>query len=98
MKPQAPLPVRKDMCSTCPFRPDGWTDVRPLLEERLLHSTPICHSTGKALKLDGGKRIKSHACRGARNQQLVHWHRIGFIAAPTDEAWFAKLAEMQSAQ
>jgi len=95
MKDKQPLPVRKEMCSTCPFRPGGWTAVRPLLEERVLHSTPICHSTGKALKLDGGRRMKAHACRGARDVQLKHWHSIGFISAPTDEAWFAKLAEIR---
>lgn len=90
------LPIRKSMCSTCPFRPDGWTEVRPLLEQRALtERTPICHSTGKALKLDNGERLKAHACRGARNLQLEFFHRIGFLSAPTDAAWAAKLDEMQ---
>lgn len=91
-----PLPVRKTMCATCPFRPDGWTEVRPLLEGRAMYSTPICHSTGKALTRHDGEKLKAHACRGARNQQLAFFHGIGFLAEATDAAWAAKWEELQA--
>jgi len=82
------------MCATCPFRQEGWTHVRDLLQERALNeATPICHSTGsKPLS----KRLKktAHACRGARNLQLQVFAAIGFLEAATDEAWEQKCIEL----
>lgn len=31
------------------------------------------------------------ACRGGRNLQLLIWHRMGFIDAPTDDALYAAM-------
>jgi hypothetical protein len=72
--------------------------VRPLLEKRALtEATPICHSTGRALKREPGQKpVKAHACRGARNFQLQVFFHLGFIAAPTDAAWAAKFAELNA--
>lgn len=82
------LPVRKAKCRTCPFREDGWTHVRSLLEQRALtEGSPICHSSGKALTRHDGERVKAHICRGARDFQLTIFHRLGVIAEPTDAAW-----------
>lgn len=87
-----PLPTMASMCATCPFRNEGWTEVRELLQRRALtEGTPICHSTGKALTERLGK---AHLCRGARDFQLIMFHRMGFIAAPTDEAWEGRWREL----
>lgn len=92
------LPVRKAKCKTCPFRAGGWTHVRELLEQRALtEGSPICHSTGKALVRHGGKRLKAHICRGARDFQLTIFHRLGVIEKPTDEAWQKRLDEIEVA-
>ena len=90
-----PMPVRKTNCKTCPFLETGWTEVRALLEARSFEGAPICHSNGKALTRHNGEKLKAHACRGARDLQLNFFHKIGFLAEPTDEAWFAKLEEIQ---
>ena len=90
------VPIRKAQCKTCPFRSDGWTEVRALLERRALtEATPICHSTGRALVRHNGEKLKAHLCRGARNYQLTIFYRLGVIAAPTDEAWKEKLDHME---
>lgn len=90
---------RQRMCPTCPFRPDGWTELRGLLEERAMCSTPICHSTGRALKRIKGERPQpAMACRGARNRQIEYFFSIGFLAEPTDACWAAKLAELEAQQ
>lgn len=87
------LPIMPVQCSTCPFRDGGWTYLRPLLVQRAISDgTPICHSTGLALT----KRVRgrAHLCRGARDLQLMIFHRIGFIEARTDEAWDKKCVEL----
>ncbi len=86
------LPVRERMCKTCPFHDAGWKHVRAFLQARsLMEASPICHSTGRSLtKCEG----KAQICRGARNFQIEYFFRIGFIAAPTDEAWKAKLDDL----
>lgn len=90
-----PLPVRKQKCKTCPFRRDGWTEVRELLVQRALsEASPICHSTGKALVRHGGERLKAHICRGARDVQLGFFHSIGFLSEATDECWELRLNEI----
>ena len=83
------------MCETCPFRKGGWEHVRSLLEERALNeATPICHSTGQALTRHKGEKLKAHLCRGARQFQLIFFAAIGYISAPTDEAWETKVVEL----
>lgn len=81
------------MCATCPFRDEGWKELRPLLEKRVLsEGSPICHSTGRALTKCQGK---AQVCRGAQNLQLALFAAMGFIEAPTDEAWAKKAKEMK---
>lgn len=85
--------VMERMCATCPFRDQGWVEVRDLLTKRALReATPICHSTGRALSK---KRLgPSRLCRGARDFQLTVFYRMGFIEAATDEAWNKKRKEL----
>ena len=47
----------------------------------LTKASQICHHP--ALH---GKR-QTHLCRGARDFQLMFFHRVGFLSEPTDEAW-----------
>ena len=87
------LPTRAYSCSTCPFLDTGWTHVRPLLIDRALtEASPICHSTGKdaLVKSQGPAQI----CRGARDLQIQFFYRIGFLDAPTEEAWETKRREL----
>ena len=92
------LTVREQQCKTCPFRnakDGGWEDVRPLLIQRALtEGSPICHSTGKALVRHNGEKLPSHICRRARDFQISYFYRIGFLCAPTDDAWNAKAVEL----
>lgn len=91
------LETMKSKCATCPFRDEGWTEVRELLEQlALTQATPICHSTGSTALVGHRKRASNRQllCRGARDLQLMVFHRIGFIAAPTDEAWEEKRKEL----
>jgi hypothetical protein len=86
------------MCKTCPFRQEGFTEVRSLLSDRALtEATPICHSTGSSMVTLRRHKVfkKSHLCRGARDLQLQVFHRLGVIDAPTDEAWARTWAAMQ---
>ena len=91
------LPVRLKQCQSCPFNSTAsgdWLAVRPLLTHRALNEgTPICHSTGQALVRHNGERLPAHLCRGARNLQLTLFYALGYITAPTDEAWDAKRRE-----
>lgn len=90
------LPVLAAMCGTCPFR-DGspYADLRESLSDSALqNASRICHSTGSnAINHRTGK--KPRLCRGARDVQLRFFAAIKFIAAPTDEAWDSKCAEMK---
>ncbi len=94
MKKLRAIPVRKASCATCPFLDTGWTHVRDFLTKRALtEGSPICHSTG-------GKDALTHSlgptqiCRGARDFQIQYFYRIGFLDAPTEEAWEAKRREL----
>lgn len=51
-------------------------------------ASQICHHP----RLHG--HTETHLCRGARDHQLVVFHRMGVIDAPTDEAWAAKRKEL----
>lgn len=88
----------KVKCATCPFR-DGspYEYLREALaESALTDSTRICHSTGSnnAINRRTGKPARS--CRGARDLQLAMFVQMGFLSEATDEAWTAKLAEINS--
>lgn len=89
--------VMRVQCATCPFREDGYKDVRELLVHRALQeATPICHSTGPGAIVPRSKRVskKPLACRGARNLQLQVFFSLGFLEAPTDAAWEKKAMEL----
>ena len=80
------------------FRETGWVNLRGFLSLRALgEASPICHSTGPTALVPKKKRVspKQEICRGARNLQNQWFYQIGFIDAPTDEAWKAKVKEMK---
>jgi len=92
LNPPAP---RKTQCATCPFRKQGWTEVQPLLVQRATsEASPICHSTGPD-RLKGSCK-KPFICRGARDLQLKLFVTLGYLKEPTDEAWAAKLEEINN--
>lgn len=78
------FPLRKTKCQTCPFGEYGSVEVRIAVESRVLsEASQTCH------------HVKDKAlCRGARDFQLMIFHRIGMLDAPTDEAWDRKRKEM----
>lgn len=83
------FPVMKTKCATCPFRVDerGRNPDVSLVNSvtgRLLESSQICHHP----RLKG--KTETHLCRGARDWQLTIFFRLGFLSAPTDEAWSKK--------
>lgn len=84
------LPLRKNMCPTCPFRKGSPYEY---LKRDLAISTHsvsrICHSTGSNNAINRRTGLPRHICRGARDVQLDLLHKLGFIDAPTDEAWNA---------
>lgn len=82
------MKLLKTMCPTCPFRPGSpYADLAPsLAASALSEASRICHSTGSnGIKAQTGK--PSALCRGARDTQLETLAGIGFLSAPTDEAW-----------
>lgn len=82
-------PVMKSKCPTCPFGPKGDEAIRDMVTQRVLgEASQICHGP----RLHG--QPETHLCRGARDLQLQTFAAMGFIAAPTDEAWDAKCAEL----
>jgi hypothetical protein len=89
------MPVQ---CKTCPFRDDvdpiHKMAEAPTIEIVLSKASRICHSTGKnnAFHKRTGKR--EMLCRGARNLQLKVFFGLGFLEAPTDEAWLKKCREL----
>ena len=81
-------PLRKTMCSTCPFRAGSpYAFLVPDLTESAMITTQICHSTGSNNAVNRRTGIKPHICRGARQVQLKVMHQISVIDAPTDAAW-----------
>lgn len=95
-----PEPVMKAMCSTCPWRhgsPAAF--LRADLEERSLHESRICHSTGGSHVFEEAKPVSAEPmiCRGSRNFQLQLMCGLGVIAEPTDQAW-AEAWEKQQKQ
>ena len=80
MKIPSNTKVACHQCPSCPFLETGLklgTERMAQIQQYLLEGTNhFCHSD-----------VSNHTiCRGGRNHQLTMWHRIGFIAEPTDEA------------
>lgn len=84
------------MCATCPFRSRSpYRYLRPDLSLSALNeASRVCHSTGRDSGIFGNTGKPELLCRGARDLQLRVFHSIGFLSAPTDEAWTAKAREM----
>ena len=91
------LPVQPVMCATCPFRPGSKTAflANDLALSALSEASRICHSTGSNNAFNRRTGKPPALCRGARVIQLNYFAAIGFIEAPTDEAWAKKLSECQ---
>ena len=79
----------KAKCETCLFKDGVDAMTQEGLRQRLLSSSLHCHGTGWP--------IGTHLCRGARDWQLQILYRMGYLAAPTDEAWADKLLELANA-
>lgn len=91
----AEMQVCEVQCGTCPFRAGSkLAFITPdLAESALTEASRICHSTGN--RSIGGRTGKPEKlCRGARDVQLTVFHSMGFLEAPTDEAWEKKLKEL----
>lgn len=88
------MPVMKEQCATCPFREHSeHRELMPvLIMSALTEASRICHHTG----VNALYRTKKpeQLCRGAREMQLRYFYHIGYIEAPTDEAWDKKLKEL----
>lgn len=94
----ADMPVQKDMCATCPWRKGSpYAHLVPYLtKSALTESNRVCHSTGEeSVHYPRGTGKPEKSCRGARDVQLAMFHAAGFLEAPTDEAWYAKIEEMR---
>ena len=93
----ADMPVMKDMCATCPWREGSpYSHLIPYLtKSALTESNRVCHSTGKQTVLPKPTGKPERVCRGARNVQIAMFHGAGFLEAPTDEAWCARIEEMR---
>lgn len=77
------MPVRKQQCSTCVFKPVHEGGGAELTAER--------HAEIRANCINGINQICHHddnktICRGGRDFQLMIWSRLGIIPEPTDEA------------
>jgi hypothetical protein len=89
------LPVLKAQCATCPWRegsPHAY--LKESLEDTLMECSRICHSTGSNNAINKRTGKPPMLCRGARDIQNQTWFDMGFIEAPTDEAWDKKLVEL----
>ena len=81
------MPVQ---CPTCPFREGNHSEITEMVMERTLtDSSQICHHPATK-----GKK-ETHLCRGARLWQCEIMHKLGFLDAPTIEAWDAKRKELE---
>lgn len=77
------------MCGTCPFREGSpHAELAPILAEAAVtNGNRICHSTGGNNAINRRTGNPARICRGARDVQLKHFHALGVLNAPTDEAW-----------
>ena len=74
---------------TCPFREGNESPVTDMVKARCLtEASQICHHPKTV-----GKE-ETHLCRGAREYQAEHFHRLGLLDEPTLEAWDAKRKEL----
>ena len=90
------MKVNKTKCATCP-----WQDNSPyaylrgdLTTSALTRNSRICHCTGEDNAIHGHTGKPERLCRGARDEQLQMFHRIGFLEEATDESWQKKCREM----
>lgn len=92
------MEIMKEMCGTCPFRDDSPVSFLrgDITMSALTECSRICHSTGGNTVLHPKSKTKGKAklCRGARDIQLRVFHEMGFLEAPTDEAWDKKINEL----
>lgn len=90
--------VCAEMCATCPFRPGSkYAFLKDdLTRSALTAGSRICHSTGSRNAINHRTGKPPLLCRGARDIQLRHFHSVGVIAEPTDEAWSKAWAEMKA--
>ena len=93
------MPVQPKQCRTCPFREGVAKKYRKVRSHiavsALSDASRICHNTGadNLYHEDTGK--PEMLCRGARDLQIAFFHQIGFLSAPTDEAWAARVRELR---
>jgi MinD superfamily P-loop ATPase len=92
-----PNNVCDKMCPTCPFRPGSkYSYLRADLAAAALTSgNRVCHSTGPANAINRKPKQPGQICRGARNVQLQHFHRLKVLAEPTDECWRKTLEKIR---
>jgi hypothetical protein len=84
------MPIMPQMCDSCPFNKNGHLQTRAQVEQRVLTiGSQTCHSTGAKYG-----RPDTHLCRGGRDFQLQIFYRLGFLEAPTDEAWEKRCREL----
>lgn len=83
------MPIMKVKCKTCPFK-DGNEDLADIkasvIATVLASGSQVCHTSGWP--------VGTHLCRGARDFQLMVFYRMGFLDAPTDEAWEQRCQEL----
>jgi hypothetical protein len=74
----ATLPVMKNHCSSCPFRPNEkgyWFDVElavKVIDRTLFKGHQICHGT------EGKDRKPRNRCKGAYDHNMEIYDRLGF--------------------
>lgn len=90
------LPVRDEMCATCPFAHGSKLSFLQddLAASAINQASRICHSTGSNNAINKRTGKKPLLCRGARDIQLKVYAAIGFIESATDAAWDKKCKEM----
>jgi hypothetical protein len=91
------MKVNKTKCATCPWRENSpYAYLRSdLTASALSNKSRICHSTGRNNAIHKRTGKPETICRGARDEQLQMFHRIGFLAEATDAAWEKKCKEMK---
>lgn len=94
------MPVNKAKCATCPFR-EGSPYAHLAIDlaiSALTNRSRICHSTGSNNGINKKTGRAARICRGARDVQIEYLFSIGFLKAKTDEAWTAKLNEIEEGE
>lgn len=84
--------VMQTKCASCPFREENaGTGLVETVRARMFETSQICHHP----RLSG--KPETQICRGARDEQLTFFHRIGFLEDETDAAWNKKREELSNA-